>query len=157
MKKIRLLFVCLGNICRSPLAQGVFDHVSAQAGQGDRFETDSAGTASWHVGKPPDPRGIAAAARRGIDISGQRARRLSREDFEEFDLILVMDRANHENALALAPAPHASKVQLFLDGVADAPLREVPDPYYGGDDGFEEVLDLIEAGSKALIQRLVQG
>lgn len=155
MKKTRLLFVCLGNICRSPLAQGVFDHVSAQAGHGGRFETDSAGTAAWHIGKPPDPRGIAAAERRGIDISAQRARQLRRDDFEDFDLVLVMDRSNHRNALAVAPEDHAGKVRLFLDGVPGMGVREVPDPYYGGDEGFDEVLDLIAAGSKALVQRLV--
>jgi protein-tyrosine phosphatase len=148
MTKKRLLFVCLGNICRSPMAQGVFGHISALEGLAGRFELDSAGTAEWHVGKPPDRRGIAAAARRGIDISAQRARQFERLDFEAFDHILVMDRTNFEDVVALAPEHHTSKVALFLGG------REVPDPYYGGDEGFDHVLNLLEARSRALIARL---
>lgn len=148
MTKKRLLFVCLGNICRSPMAQGVFGHISALEGLAGRFELDSAGTAEWHVGKRPDRRGIAAAARRGIDISAQRARQFERPDFEAFDHILVMDCTNFEDVVALAPEHHTSKFGLFLGG------REVPDPYYGGDEGFDHVLNLLETGSRALIARL---
>lgn len=154
MKRHRLLFVCLGNICRSPIAEGVFAHIAAQAGKGDLFEVDSAGTGSWHIGDPPDPRAVAAAARRGIDLSAQRARQLRAGDFDAFDLLLAMDRDNRSEMLMCAPAEHSGKVALFLDGVPEPGVDEVPDPYYGGNNGFEEVLDLVEAGAHALLARL---
>lgn len=154
MTQQRVLFVCLGNICRSAMAHGVFAHMAARAGMGDVFFVDSAGTGSWHIGNPPDPRAIEAAAQRGVDISGQRARQISAGDFEDFDLLLAMDRTNLSNMRALAPEPHACKLRLFLDDAPELGLAEVPDPYYGGDDGFEEVLDLVEAGSRALLARL---
>ena len=154
MKRHRLLFVCLGNICRSPIAEGVFAHLAAQAGKGDLFEVDSAGTGAWHIGDPPDPRAVAAAARRGIDLSAQRARQLRAGDFDAFDLLLAMDRDNRSELLIRAPAAHSGKVRLFLDGAPELGLREVPDPYYGGRYGFEEVLDLVEAGAHALLARL---
>lgn len=154
MKQHRLLFVCLGNICRSPIAEGVFAHLAAQAGKGDLFTVDSAGTGAWHIGDPPDPRAVAAAARRGIDLSGQRARQLRAEDFDAFDLLLAMDRDNLSELLASAPAAYSGRVRLFLDGAPEPGVREVPDPYYGGRDGFEEVLDLAEAGARALLARL---
>jgi protein-tyrosine phosphatase len=155
MGQIRLLFVCLGNICRSPVAEGMFAHVAGQTGHGDLFTLDSAGTGSWHIGNPPDPRAVAAAAARGIDLSNLRARQVCQKDFSEFDLILAMDADNHAALLDLAPHGSADKVRLFLDDVPDLSHNEVPDPYYGGDQGFEEVLDLVEAGSKALLARLV--
>ena len=154
--KQRVLFVCLGNICRSPLAQGVFLHQVAEAGLGERFDADSAGTAAWHIGKTPDPKSISAAARRGIDLTTQRARQVSQDDFSAFDLILAMDQANHAALREIAPDEHAHKVRLFLDDLHDKSAREVPDPYYGGDDGFEQVLDLIEDGTRALLSRLNQ-
>jgi len=155
MTQHRLLFVCLGNICRSPIAEGVFGHVATQAGHGDRFTLDSAGTGSWHVGDPPDPRAQAAAAARGIDLSELRARQVCQRDFTEFDLILAMDAANHAALLAIAPHDSTSKVRLFLSDAPDLGRAEVPDPYYGGDQGFEDVLDLVEAGSRALLARLI--
>ena len=154
MSQTRLLFVCLGNICRSPLAQGVFAHVAKQAGHGERFIVDSAGTGAWHIGNPPDPRAQTAAAARGIDVSAQRARRVRREDFSQFDLLLAMDAANRAALLALSPEKCTHKVRLFLDDLPKPGGREVPDPYYGGAEGFEQVLDLIEAGSRALLARL---
>jgi protein-tyrosine phosphatase len=154
MVQHRLLFVCLGNICRSPIAQGVFAHVAAQAGVSDQFELDSAGTGAWHVGNPPDARAQASALMRGIDLSDQRARQVRSKDFETFDMILAMDQSNHTELLDLAPQSRAGKVQLFLGPGYDPIEREVPDPYYGGNQGFEEVLDLVEAGSRELLARL---
>ncbi len=155
MAKHRLLFVCLGNICRSSIAQGVFANEAAQAGMRDVFDLDSAGMGAWHIGDPPDPRACAAALKRGIDISGQRARQVNMRDFEAFDLILAMDLSNQAELLDLAPRRDADKVQLFLGIEHDSIQREVPDPYYGGSQGFEEVLDLVETGSRALLARLV--
>jgi protein-tyrosine phosphatase len=154
MASHKILFVCLGNICRSPVAEGVFAHVAEQAGHGDRFKLDSAGTGSWHVGNPPDPRSVVAAAARGIDLSNLRARQVCQRDFMTFDLILAMDAANHATLLALAPQDYAEKIQLFLNNTPDGGKREVPDPYYGGEVGFEDILDLVEEGSRALLARL---
>ncbi|GAB4228855.1 MAG: low molecular weight protein-tyrosine-phosphatase [Methyloligellaceae bacterium] len=155
--KHRLLFVCLGNICRSPMAQGVFAHVAEEAGLAGRFHLDSAGTGGWHVGNPPDPRACRAALARGIDISGQRARQVSAQDFERFDLLLAMDRANAKALARMAPAGAGERVRLFLEGLPDSGVTEVPDPYYGGDAGFDAALDLIEAGSRALLAQLTGG
>lgn len=152
---VRILFVCLGNICRSPMAQGIFEHTAAEAGLSGRFVVDSAGTGAWHTGDPPDPRAVAAAARRGIDIAAQRARQVSRPDFEAFDHILAMDASNHANLQEMAPPKAAHKVRLFLDSPGGNTPREVPDPYYGGAGGFDDVLDLIEEGSRALLARLI--
>jgi len=154
--KQRILFVCLGNICRSPLAQGAFEHQVIEAGLSGLYDADSAGTAAWHAGKTPDPRSIATAARRGINLTTQRARQVSKDDFSAFDLILAMDEANHAALLEIAPGEQAHKVQLFLGDKPDGSRREVPDPYYGGDDGFDQVLDLIEDGTRALLARLNQ-
>jgi len=151
----RLLFVCLGNICRSPIAQGVFAQVAAKAGKNALFELDSAGTGGWHVGNPPDIRAQAAALKRGIDLSDQRARQVENQDFETFDMILAMDRHNHAVLLDMAPQNCTDKVQLFL-GPGYEPIQcDVPDPYFGGEEGFDEILNLIEAGSRALLTRLV--
>ena len=154
METHRLLFVCLGNICRSPLAEGVFGHMAAEAGVADRFEIDSAGTGSWHVGDPPDDRARRAAAARGIDISGQRARQVAASDFARFDLILAMDHANADvlHRLASRGDPdHREKVRLFMEFAPGAGVREVPDPYYGGAAGFERALDLIAEASRGLL------
>lgn len=149
----RILFVCLGNICRSPLAEGVFNAVAEQRGFSERFVLDSAGTGAWHIGSAPDPRSVAVAARYGIDISGQRARKLVVEDFSRFDLILGMDRSNVDDIRDAAPSGGADKVHLFL-GHACIGNRDVPDPYYDRADGFEKVYRMIRDASEALIDRL---
>ena len=148
----RVLFVCLGNICRSPMAEGVFRQVAARRGMLPPLEIDSAGTGSWHVGNPPDGRAQAAAAARGIDISTQRARRVAAGDFDAFDLIVAMDRSNLANLKDLAPEAHRGKVRLFLEFADGVDTSEVPDPYYGGADGFAHALDLIEAAAHGLAE-----
>ncbi|MGO3768598.1 MAG: low molecular weight protein-tyrosine-phosphatase [Vreelandella alkaliphila] len=149
----RVLFVCLGNICRSPTAEGVFWHAVEEAGLSCHISVDSCGVGNWHVGKAPDTRAQIAASRRGIDISHLRARQLSASDFLEFDYVLGMDRDNLKAMRALQPSASRAHVGLFLD-FADLPDAEVPDPYYGGDEGFEHVLNLIEAASIGLIAQL---
>lgn len=149
----RILFVCLGNICRSPLAEGIFRSVAATAGTANRFAVDSAGTGAWHAGNPPDPRSIQVAARHGIDISAQRARAVGAADFEKFDLLLGMDRSNVDTLIGRAPADAAKKVHLFLE-YAGIGHRDVPDPYYGGEDGFETVYRMLHEASEALAAKL---
>jgi len=149
----RVLFVCLGNICRSPTAEGVFRHAVEEAGLSRHISIDSCGVGGWHVGKAPDSRAQVAALRRGIDISHLRARQLSASDFLEFDYVLGMDRDNLKAMRALQPSASRAHVGLLLD-FADMPDAEVPDPYYGGDEGFEHVLNLIEAASAGLIAQL---
>jgi protein-tyrosine phosphatase len=146
-----ILFVCLGNICRSPLAEGVFRAVWAERGWGRDMLLDSAATSGWEVGSAPDPRSIAVAMRHGIDISGQRARKVRREDFSRFDLILGMDRSNVADLKALAPA--RDRVHLFLE-FAHGQARDVPDPYYDGPEAFAEVYRMIREASEALATRL---
>lgn len=145
-----MLFVCMGNICRSPTAEGVFRHHLQAAGLRERVEIDSAGTGDWHVGKPPDSRTCLAAKRRGYDLSALRARQVVAEDFQRFDLILAMDHDNLVRLRALQPSNARAELDLLLRryGVAG---DVVPDPYYGGVDGFEQVLDLIEQASRALL------
>lgn len=149
-----VLFVCLGNICRSPTAEGVFRYLCEQAGVSSRVDIDSAGTGAWHVGHPPDVRAQAAALKRGIDLSQQRARAVSDADFEVFDYILAMDQANLQELLARSPTKHAHKIQLYMEFAQDATVAEVPDPYYGEGDGFERVLDLVMDAGKGLIRVL---
>ena len=148
----RILFVCLGNICRSPTAEGVFRKETALAG----FDAlvDSAGTSAWHIGGSPDPRSVAEAASRGLDLSVLRARQITSEDFSAFDLILAMDRSNLAKIESLRPDGNETTVRLFLDFLPDQPVREVPDPYYS--QGFSGVFDLIGEASKALILHLAQ-
>ncbi len=146
-----ILTLCLGNICRSPMAEGLLRARFAEAGLDIRV--DSAGTGGWHVGKPPDPRTIAAARRNGIDIAALRARRLSPEDFHRFDLILAMDADNHATALAMSPPDGAADVDLFLD-YAIGSRGDVPDPYYGGDDGFQAMFEMLDAAAAGLVRRL---
>lgn len=148
-----ILFVCLGNICRSPLAEGVFRTVLAERGMEAGFIIDSAGTGGWHAGSTPDPRSIAVAARHGIDISAQRARKVVAADFERFDLILGMDRSNVEDLSRLAPQGTVAQVELFL-GQATGRIKDVPDPYYGGEDAFLDVYRMIREASEALADRL---
>jgi protein-tyrosine phosphatase len=147
---VRVLFVCLGNICRSPLAQGVFEDAARREGLENEIFVDSAGTGSWHVGSPPDQRALSAASLRGLDISAQRARQISRDDCENFDYILTMDEENYQMVSSLCRG--SAVVRPFLDFATDSPEREVPDPYYGGADGFERVLDLVEEASEGLLK-----
>ncbi|HHH43496.1 MAG TPA: low molecular weight phosphotyrosine protein phosphatase [Gammaproteobacteria bacterium] len=156
MSDISVLFVCMGNICRSPTAQGVFESVVEEADLGRRIRIDSAGTHAYHVGEPPDRRAMQAAAGRGIDLGGQRARRVEKSDFEHFDYVLAMDSSNLDDLLSVCPQPYRDRVSLFLE-FADNPVRlDVPDPYYGGGKGFEEVLDLVEAGARGLLETIRQ-
>lgn len=150
---MRVLFVCLGNICRSPTAEAVFRQRLQQAGLVERVEVDSAGTGDWHVGKAPDSRTQQAARQRGYDLSGLRGRQVSAEDFARFDLVLAMDAANLRDLQRMRP-PHArGELDLYLRrfGLAE---DEVPDPYYGGSEGFEQVLDLLEQASEALLSEI---
>jgi protein-tyrosine phosphatase len=153
---MRVLFVCLGNICRSPTAEGVLRALAAREAPEIALEVDSAGTATYHVGQPPDPRTRAAAARRGYDLSALRARSVESADFERFDLILAMDRENLTVLRHRAPAHARERLRLFLEFAPDAAPAEVPDPYYGGPNGFEEVLDLVEAATRGLLAHLRQ-
>lgn len=148
---IHVLFVCLGNICRSPTAEGVFRHLVERHGLGDRIAIDSAGTGAYHIGNPPDSRSQAAARLRGVDLSTQRARQVSKADFDRFDYVLAMDTENLTNLLAICPPDKAHKVHLMLDFAADRQGENVPDPYYGEGDGFEIVLDMIETASQGLL------
>ena len=149
-----VLFVCLGNICRSPTAHGVFSAQVAEAGLADRIAIDSAGTGAWHVGEPPDGRATAAALQRGYDLSGLRARQVDPADFERFHYILAMDRSNLSHLEAMRPAGYRGHLGLFLEFHPRPPTREVPDPYYGGDRGFEEVLDLVERAGRGLLEAM---
>jgi protein-tyrosine phosphatase len=154
MQGMKVLFVCLGNICRSPTAEGVVRSIAAREFPALTVELDSAGTADYHVGEPPDPRSVAAARRRGYDISGLRARQVATADFSGFDYVLAMDRANLAEIERIG-AHGRAHVGLFM---AFAPGRddEVPDPYYGGVEDFEHVLDLCEAGARALLGSLAK-
>ena len=150
----RVLFVCMGNICRSPTAEAVFRQLVAAEGAAAAIAIDSAGTHDYHVGDPPDPRSQAAARRRGVEMGDLRARHLTAADFEAFDYVLVMDESNLADARAIAPPKFRARLQLFLDFAPDLGRREVPDPYYGGAAGFEDVLDLAEAASRGLLKEL---
>jgi protein-tyrosine phosphatase len=154
---MRILFVCMGNICRSPTAEGVMRRLLRDAGLEDAIEIDSAGTGGWHAGEPPDARATEAARLRGVRLEGA-ARQVTAADFEDFDLIVAMDRANLRELLALAPDEEAAeKVRLlreFDPASADAGDLDVPDPYYGGERGFERVLDLVEAACRGLLGEL---
>ncbi len=150
----KLLFVCLGNICRSPAAENIMNHLVNQAGIGTQVECDSAGTANYHTGKPPDRRMQAAAARRQIPMTGC-ARQFTAADFAAFDLILAMDRENYRNILALDPqGQYRSKVKLMCDFATQHPDKEVPDPYYGGAEGFDYVIDLLTDACGGLLSHL---
>jgi protein-tyrosine phosphatase len=151
---VKILFVCLGNICRSPTAEAVLRGIAAREAPQLALTVDSAGTADYHPGSPPDRRAQAAARTRGYDLSSLRARQVRAEDFAAFDLILAMDRSNLQELLERAPAQARRKIQLFLDYAPEQAVREVPDPYYGGPHGFQDVLDLIETASRGLLRRL---
>lgn len=153
---MRILFVCMGNICRSPTAEGVFRRVLAAQAPDLQIEIDSAGTHDYHVGDPPDRRSIAAAKRRGIDLSSLRARTVATEDFAHYDLILAMDEENLGELKRRAPAAHHERIRLMMEFAPQAVSRAVPDPYYGGAQGFEQVLDLLEEAASGLVQDLLE-
>ncbi|OGT21230.1 MAG: phosphotyrosine protein phosphatase [Gammaproteobacteria bacterium RBG_16_57_12] len=152
--KVKVLFVCMGNICRSPTAHGVFRNLVMQQGVSELILIDSAGTHAYHIGEAPDPRAMSSARRRGVDISDLRARRVAEDDFEHFDYILAMDRDNLEILANKSPGEHGHKIRLFLDYAPHMNEAEVPDPYYGGMNGFEQVLDLVEAAAEGLLKEI---
>jgi protein-tyrosine phosphatase len=156
MNNVKVLFVCMGNICRSPTAQGVFEKLVAESDLAEVMHIDSAGTHAYHIGESPDARASEAAQRRGIDLSRQHARRVSAEDFEVFDYVLAMDRSNIEDLAGLYQPEHSSKLRLLLEYAPGLETREVPDPYYGGATGFERVLDMIEQASAGLLADIRQ-
>ncbi|HEY9667541.1 MAG TPA: low molecular weight protein-tyrosine-phosphatase [Coleofasciculaceae cyanobacterium] len=152
----QLLFVCLGNICRSPSAENIMNHLIQQADLSDSIICDSAGTGGYHIGSPPDRRMAAAAKRRGIELRGQ-ARQFQASDFENFDLILAMDRENYWDILSLDPREkYRDKVKLMCDFATEHNEREVPDPYYGGPEGFDKVIDLLLDACEGLLQHVVK-
>jgi protein-tyrosine phosphatase len=151
------LFVCLGNICRSPTAEGVLRAIAAREFPALDIEVDSAGTADYHVGQPPDRRTVGAARRRGYELAGLRARRVQPADFDRFDFVLAMDHANLAELESRRPPSAAARVGLFLEFAPDAGVAEVPDPYYGGTEDFERVLDLCEAAARGLLAQLANG
>ena len=146
---VNVLFVCLGNICRSPTAEGVFRDLVEREGLSGKVQTDSAGTHAYHIGEPPDGRAQAEAKRRGIDISGLRGRQARATDFKDFDYVLAMDRSNHHNLLSICPLNGEQRLGMFLDFAPDVGRREVPDPYYEG--GFDSVYDMIEQATQGLL------
>jgi protein-tyrosine phosphatase len=152
LNKIRVLFVCMGNICRSPTAEGVFRTLVEKQGLSNRFEIDSAGTTGYHAGEAPDKRAQNAARKRGYDLSRIRARQVNSKDFSYFDYILAMDKDNLAQLKAMMPGNSKAVVRLFLDYAKNVDTKEVPDPYYGGADGFEHVLDLIENASVGFLK-----
>lgn len=153
-KPIGVLMVCMGNICRSPTAEGVFRRHLEEAGLAHRVRLDSAGTHDYHVGRPPDPRAREAALRRGYDLSGLVGRQVSPADFHEFDFILAMDQDNLANLMRICPAGQEHKVRLFLSYSRRYAGREVPDPYYGGPQGFDRVLDMVEDAALGLVDEI---
>lgn len=152
--KISVLFCCMGNICRSPTAHGVFAGMVARAGLADSIEIDSAGTHAYHIGEPPDRRSQQTARSRGYDLSSQRARLALAGDFERFEYVVAMDRENQKNLLAICPPGYQERLHLFLDFAPQLGVQDVPDPYYGGPQGFEQVFDLVEAASAGLLAEI---
>jgi len=153
---VKVLFVCLGNICRSPTAHSVFEEKVRQAGLQQHIAVDSAGTGDWHIGHAPDGRTAAVALERGYDLSALRARQVVREDFSQFHYVLAMDKKNLADLRRLKPAAFNGHLGLFLDFHSTAKIREVPDPYYGGADGFDTVFDLVEDAAQGLLDHLRQ-
>ena len=149
-----VLFVCLGNICRSPTAEGIFRAAAARDGVGERVHVASAGVGDWHIGSPPDKRAILAARRRGYDLAAIRGRRVAVDDFTKYGWILAMDDSNLRALIDMKPADFSGHLGLFLDFAPESGVREVPDPYYGGPEGFDRVIDLVEQGTAGLLARL---
>ncbi|MGZ8160362.1 MAG: low molecular weight protein-tyrosine-phosphatase [Methylobacter sp.] len=154
MEKIKVLFVCMGNICRSPTAEGVFTKLVQDHNLETHFAIDSAGTHAYHVGNEPDLRSQAAARERGIDLSNLRARQVIHGDFEDFDYVLAMDDENYSILVNACPEHHKPKIKYFLDYAPHLNERQVPDPYYGGQYGFERVLDMVEEASAGFLKTL---
>jgi protein-tyrosine phosphatase len=154
MEKIKVLFVCMGNICRSPTAEGVFSKLISERCLDAFFVVDSAGTHAYHVGEAPDLRAQKAALERGIELAGLRSRKVTQGDFEDFDFVLAMDGDNYSLLIEACPQQHQEKVRYFLDYAPHLNVREVPDPYYGGYYGFERVLDLVEEASVGFLKAL---
>lgn len=152
-----VVFVCTGNICRSPTAEGVFRMMVEDAGLSGRITVDSAGTHGYHVGEPPDPRAQEAAARRGYDLSRLRARKFEREDFQRFDLVLAMDRDNRGILARLAQPSAGHRLRMMMKYASRFRETEVPDPYYGGPDGFDRVLDMLEDAAQGLLESIRAG
>ncbi len=155
-KKVSVLFVCLGNICRSPTAHGIFRHLVREEGFESLIEIDSAGTAAFHIGKAPDSRSILVAKERGIDMSDLRARQVDLGDFYQYDYVLAMDEANFYHLKEMALPEHDGKIKMFLEYTDAFSETEVPDPYYGGAQGFDHVFDLVESASKGLLEHIKQ-
>ncbi len=153
----QVLFVCMGNICRSPTAHGVFAHMVRELGESERIVVDSAGTGAWHVGAAPDKRAMQAAAARGYNLKQLRARQLTEQDFERFDYILGMDQDNLDVIESLKPSHYQGRTGLLLEFANDVNYVEVPDPYYGGEKGFELVLDLVETACNDLLTHIRSG
>lgn len=154
MKKINVLFVCMGNICRSPTAEGVFTQLVHDRKLAHHFTIDSAGTHAYHIGDAPDGRSQTAALKRGIDISHLRGRKVVFGDFEDFDFVLAMDDDNHAILMETCPAQYQHKIHYFLNFAPQLNIREVPDPYFGNGQGFERVLDMVEAASEGFLKHL---
>lgn len=155
MKQVGVLFVCTGNICRSPTAEGVFAHLVRERGFADRIVTDSAGTIDYHVGEAPDPRSQRIALKYGVDIGHLRARQVRREDYQRFQYILGMDREHLRLLRSGQPKGHGARIALFCDFLTDGPEKEVPDPYYGGLERFESVFHLVRRASEGLLDAIV--
>lgn len=153
--KLRILFVCMGNICRSPTAHGVFRKLVVEHGLTHRIEIDSAGTHAYHVGEQPDRRARQTARERGIEIDDLRARLVERADFDLFDYVVAMDQDNYRNLERLCPTGRETKLKLFMEFAPELRVRDVPDPYYGGQNGFDQVFDLVEAAARGLLSELM--
>lgn len=151
---VKVLFVCLGNICRSPTGEGVLRHLLKSRGLERHIQVDSAGTSGWHVGEAPDGRACQEAQRRGIDLSGQRSRAVDQNDFDTFDYILAMDTENYRNLRALCPEENQNRIYRCMDFAPKLGIQDVPDPYYGGDDGFKKVFDMVEAACLGLLAEI---
>ena len=153
---VKVLFVCSGNICRSPTAQGVMQHLVAAAGLAGDVLVDSAGTGGWHVGEAPDPRSQLTALDHGIDLSHQQARKLTRDDFTEFDYLIAMDSSHRDRMRQICPPENQGRISLMLDHASKGAGGDVPDPYYGGDDGFELVFAMVEDACRGLLSKVIR-
>jgi len=151
---IKVLFVCMGNICRSPTAHGVFEKLVEESGLVRQIAVESAGTHAYHVGEAPDSRSQRTAIKRGYDLSRQTSQKVEKKHFEKYDLILAMDRDNYRKMLDICPEPHVDKIRLMMEFAPHLDADVVPDPYYGGPNGFEQVLDMVEEASQGLLEHL---